>query len=257
MTLSLPSLLQAVAIPGLALMMAVAPMASAEKPASAPLSTIVLINPNSSDTATQDMAALAEREAQGKARVVGVSNTSAPRLLTTPEDMVAASQGVVELGRQAAEDPSTGAIIVSAFSDPGLDQLREAVDIPVFGIGEEVFHEAARDGRPFGIATITPDPALIESFAAKAEALGYQDQYRGTRVTPGDPVALLDSPQALDTALADAIEASVDEDGAEAVIMGGGPLSDAAIRLQDSTEVPLVIAVSAAARAAVAALGRD
>ena len=68
---------------------------------------------------------------------------------------------------------------------------------------------------------------------------------------------MLDSPQALDTALADAIEASVGEDGAEAVIMGGGPLSDAAIRLQDSTEVPLVIAVSAAARAAVAALGRD
>ena len=123
--------------------------------------------------------------------------------------------------------------------------------IPVFGIGEEVFHEAARDGRPFGIVTVTPDEELTESFRQKAVALGYEAQYRGVRVTPGDPTELVQDPDRLDAALTDAVRQSVTEDGAEAVIMGGGPLSASAIRLQPQFEQPLVIAVTAAARAVV------
>ncbi|MDN3713553.1 aspartate/glutamate racemase family protein [Paracoccus cavernae] len=150
--------------------------------------------------------------------------------------------------------PRVGAIIVSAFSDPGLAELRKAVDVPVFGIGEEVFHEAARDGRPFGIVTVTPDPALIESFREKAASLGYEAQYRGTRVTEGDPKVLVEQAEALDAALAAAVTESVAKDGASAVIMGGGPLSASAVRLQPQFEAPLLVAVHAAARAAAKAI---
>lgn len=219
--------------------------------------TIVLINPNSNEGATQSMTELAAAAAGDGAVVRGQSNTGAPPLLTTPEDMQNAIAGVVELGRAAANDPEVGAIIVSAFSDPGLAELREAVDLPVFGIGEEVFHEAARDGRAFGIVTVTPDEALIDSFRQKAASLGYADQYRGTRVTDGDPTALVQTPDLLDAALAAAVTISVQQDGAEAVIMGGGPLSASAIRLQPQFDTPLVVAVSAAARAAAAAIAQS
>ncbi len=70
-------------------------------------------------------------------------------------------------------------------------------------------------------------------------------------MTPGDPIELVKSPKALDAALAKAVKVSIEEDGAEAVIMGGGPLSASAVRLQPQFDVPLVVAVSAAARAAV------
>ena len=70
-------------------------------------------------------------------------------------------------------------------------------------------------------------------------------------MTPGDPIELVKSPEALDAALAKAVKVSIEEDGAEAVIMGGGPLSASAVRLQPQFDVPLVVAVSAAARAAV------
>ncbi len=218
------------------------------------LPSIVLINPNSNAEATHSMANLARHETIGVANVIERSNSSAPPLLTTPEDMTRAASGVVAIGVEAAKDERVAAIIVSAFSDPGLEALREAVDIPVFGIGEEVFHEAARGGRAFGIVTVTPDQGLIESFRQKAADLGYADLYLGTRVTPGDPTQLVQSPEALDAALAEAVQISIDEDGAEAVIMGGGPLSASALRLQPRFEVPLVVAVSAAARAAVAAI---
>jgi allantoin racemase len=211
---------------------------------------IVLINPNSNDASTQSMVELARSEIGDAARVTGVSNAGAPPLLTTPEDMANAVPGVVRAGVEAAE-AGAAAIIVSAFSDPGLEELRAEVEVPVFGIGEEVFHAAAEGGRPFGIVTVTPDQGLIDSFRDRAAALGYADQYRGVRVTPGDPTAIVQVPERLDAALTEAARASIEQDGSEAVIMGGGPLSAAALRIQPAFEVPLVVAVTAAARAAL------
>jgi Asp/Glu/hydantoin racemase len=223
-------------------------------PAMADDKIILLINPNSNANATKSMAELAGMEAGEGVRIEARSNEGAPALLTTPEDMANAVPGVVQIGVDAVSDEKVAAIIVAAFSDPGLEELRAEVDVPVFGIGEEVFHEAARGGRPFGIVTVTPDQGLIDSFRDRAAALGYAEQYRGVRVTPGDPNELVQSPIQLDTALAQAARASIEEDGAEAVIMGGGPLSASAIRLQPQFDVPLVIAVNAAARAAVKAI---
>ncbi|MCT4331669.1 aspartate/glutamate racemase family protein [Paracoccus sp. YLB-12] len=216
--------------------------------------TILLINPNSNQTATQSMTELAAEAAGEDVTVLGKSNSQAPALLTTPQDMIDAVSGVVAIGQAAAEDPAIGAIIVAAFSDPGLEELRNAVDLPVFGIGEEVFHEAARDGRDFSIVTVTPNEDLIESFRQKAASLGYEAQYRGTRVTEGDPNELVQSPEKLDAALAKVFQVAVEQDNAQAVIMGGGPLSASALRLQPDFEVPLVVAVNAAARAAAAAI---
>lgn len=226
-------------------------------PAMADDKVILLINPNSNATATRSMAELAGMEAGEGVRIEARSNEGAPALLTTPEDMQNAIPGVVEIGVEAVADGKVAAIIVAAFSDPGLEELRAAVDVPVFGIGESVFHEAAEGGRAFGIITVTPDQGLIDSFRDRAAALGYAGQYRGVRVTPGDPTELVKSPEALDAALAEAARASIEEDGAEAVIMGGGPLSASAHRLQPEFDVPLVVAVNAAARAAVEAVAAD
>jgi Asp/Glu/hydantoin racemase len=228
-------------------------LATLAAPAAAEEAVIALINPNSNADATRSMAELARAEAGGAAAIVEISNAGAPPLLTTPEDMANAIPGVVAAGIAAAQQ-GADAIIVAAFSDPGLEELRAAVDVPVFGIGEAVFHAAAEGGRPFGIVTVTPDQGLIDSFAARAETLGYAAQYRGVRVTPGDPTELVKSPDDLDAALAEAARASIEEDGAEAVIMGGGPLSASALRLQPQFDVPLVVAVNAAARAAVEAV---
>lgn len=215
------------------------------------LKTIALINPNSNADATRSMASLARDEVDGKAIIIERSNSAAPPLLTTPQDMLNATPGVVATGIEVTKDKDVAAIIISAFSDPGLDELRAQVDIPVFGIGEEVFHEAARGGRAFGIVTITPDEALIESFRDKAASLGYEKLYRGVRVTPGDPNKLVQSPEKLDVALEKAAKLSIAEDSATAVIMGGGPLSASALRLQPQFDAPLLVAVKAATRAAL------
>ena len=185
-------------------------------------------------------------------RVIGKTNTQAPLLLTTPADMQLAEQGVLALGLQAAQAltalEKTGVIIIAAFSEPGLSALRNQVSMPVLGIGESALQEAAAYGR-FGIVTITPDVQLLASFNDQVQALGLSEQYCGARVTQGEPALLLASPELLDAELSAAIRESL-MDGVQAVILGGGPLSVAAERLQDEFDIPLLNPVAAAARAA-------
>ncbi|MGO4998788.1 aspartate/glutamate racemase family protein [Oceanisphaera sp. W20_SRM_FM3] len=215
-----------------------------------------MINPNGNNDATAAMVEQAQNVLGPNVRVTGKTNTQAPLLLATPADMQLAEQGVLALGLQAAQVltdlEKTDAIIIAAFSDPGLNALRAQVSMPVLGIGESVFVEAAgcelNAGRRFGIVTITPDLDLLASFSARATVLGVGDEYCGACVTQGDAQALLANPALLDAALSAAIAESIN-DGAQAIILGGGPLSAAAERLQSQFDMPLLNPVAAAARA--------
>ena len=104
--------------------------------------------------------------------------------------MANAIPGVVAAGVEAAKDPRVAAIIVAAFSDPGLaGAARQRADAGL---------RHRRGGLPRSGARWPAvrhrhghaKPGLIASFEAKAEALGFGAQYRGTRVTPGDPTEL-------------------------------------------------------------------
>ena len=149
---------------------------------------ILLINPNSNAKTTASMAEIAAT-ATGGVAVEGKSNEGVPPLLTTPKDLADAVPGVVKIGVAGAADDRVGAIIVAAFGDPGLDELRAAVDLPVFGIREQAYREAAKDGRPFGIATTTPDPGWLKPSArprwrsATASSSAAPAQRRATRTS--------------------------------------------------------------------------
>lgn len=54
-----------------------------------------------------------------------------------------------------AEEEGFDAILVMCFGDPMLDHIRQAVNIPVVGLGESAMYQAARMGNKFGIVTIS------------------------------------------------------------------------------------------------------
>lgn len=205
---------------------------------------IIVINPNISQTTTAMMTDLVRQllpvgvSAEGVTAAVGV-----PMILNSAE-LAASAEGVVQLGLAAAADAD--GIIVSAFGDPGLEQLREMVGIPVVGICEASMLEATAGGRRFGIATVTPD--LVESFAAKAEGLGIAALFTGTRLTNGDPIVLASSPDRLQAALAIAVRECLELDGADVVIIGGGPLGRAAADLRQHLSAPVIAPIESAVR---------
>ncbi len=210
---------------------------------------LLLINPNSNRATTEMMVALAQAEAGAGAIVAGATATRAPAMITDPAALDAAAAEVVEIG--IAQAGGHDGLIVAAFGDPGLAELRARVAVPVAGIAEAAMLAAARDkatggGRRFGVATTTPD--LAPAIAARAAALGLAAQFTGIRLTQGDPHVLTADPAALREALALCVRDCIGRDGAEAVIIGGGPLAASAAALQSRFQVPVVAPVAEAVR---------
>jgi Asp/Glu/hydantoin racemase len=203
---------------------------------------IVLVNPNTSAATTAAMAAIAEEEAAGRAEVEGVTAHIGAPLITDLGALAVAAGAVVALAPALA---GADAVIVAAFGDPGLDELRGQLPCPVTGIAEAGMAEAGVGGRRFAVATTTP--ALRDVIAATAARHGH-DAFAGTWTTPGDPTALTADANALVRALDAACRAAIAEGGAEAVVIGGGPLARAARVLAGTLPVPLIEPVPAAVR---------
>ncbi|WP_329284469.1 aspartate/glutamate racemase family protein [Streptomyces sp. NBC_00691] len=215
---------------------------------------MVLINPNTSTATTAMMTALARRALGGAIPVRGVTVTRGPRMLTDPAALDAAAREVVAAGLRATAAGDCAALVVGAFGDPGAAELRAATDVPVVGLGEAALREAASGGTPFGIATTTP--LLAEAIAARVAALGLADRYTGLRLTTGAPEHLSAAPESLLDELEHAVRACVERDGARAVVIGGGPLGEAAEELRIRCDVRIVAPIPAACRVLARSLGR-
>jgi len=203
---------------------------------------ITLINPNTSTATTAMMTDIARKYLPAEATIEGITAANGVPMILDEEQLGAATDGVMEMG--LAKSGKSDGLIISAFGDPGLELLREICDIPVVGICEASMLEASLGGRRFGIATVTPD--LVGSFAGKADALGLAPFFTGTRLTTGNPIALASDPQRLHAALAIAVRECFEKDGAEAVIIGGGPLGQAADDLQHLLSAPVIAPIRSA-----------
>ncbi|MEM1431193.1 MAG: aspartate/glutamate racemase family protein [Pseudomonadota bacterium] len=207
---------------------------------------LALVNPNTSAETTAQMVQIAAADAGPAVSVAGVTAAFGAPLITGPDALDRAAEAVAALASDLA---GADAVIVAAFGDPGLAELRAALDIPVTGIAEAAMAEAGAGGRRFAVATTTP--AMKGRISETAALYGHKG-FAGTWTTPGDPVALTANAPALQAALAAAVAAAVREGGAEAVVIGGGPLARAARALAATSAVPLIEPVPAAVRLSLA-----
>ncbi|KAA6210443.1 aspartate/glutamate racemase family protein [Streptomyces filamentosus] len=217
------------------------------------MTLVALVNPNTAGATTAMMAAIARRTLRPEDgyEVRGVTVAAGPPMLVDEEDLRASVPRVLDAADRLLAGPDgtrVAALVVGAFGDPGAEELRARLRVPVVGLAEAAMREAGADGRRFGIATTTP--GLAAAIDARAARLGWSAQYTGLRLTPGDPRRLAAAPDEMTERLAEAVRACVRDDGADAVIIGGGPLGEAAEALRDRFPVPVLGPVPAAAREA-------
>lgn len=212
------------------------------------MADILLINPNASQAATDMMVAIAAATLPAGVHIEGRTALAGPTMIVDATELGAAALELQRTWQRANEgpNPAWSGVIVSAFGDPGIEALRASTDLPVTGICEASLLEASQGGRRFGIATVTPD--LVALIQQKVDRLGLGALYTGIRLTPGEPRALAADPDALQAALAIAVNECITLDGAEAVVIGGGPLAQAAAQLQDRYGVPVIEPIPAAVR---------
>lgn len=198
---------------------------------------IHLVNPNTSQATTEMMLALARSRAPSGLMIEPKTARFGAALIVDADALALAEAAVLDLAPELVGD----GVIVAAFGDPGADALRRRLHLPVIGIGEASIRAAASGGRRFSIATTTP--GLEAAIRSRVEMLGFHKQFASLRLTTVDPVAITADARALEAALFALVELCSLEDGAEAVVIGGGPLAQAARALAGRTRASIIEAV--------------
>lgn len=207
------------------------------------MASIALINPNSSPATLERMLAVARPLLPPGFELIGAVAERGPPMIVDEAGLEIAADEVVRMGTALA--PRCSGIVVAAFGGPGVERLRRVVDRPVLGIGDAAMRSAAARGR-FAVATTTP--LLAASIERQAAAFAAVGQFIGVRLADGDPLELAADPALQLERLLEAVRHCFERDGADAVVIGGGPLSDSARALHAHYGERIVEPVPAAIR---------
>lgn len=214
--------------------------------------TLVVLNPNTSATTTRLLVGIARDAVRGlDVRIAGETAARGPRIITDPVALAAAAGEVVAAARRSVLSHAPDALVVAAFGDPGAEAAARATGLPVIGIGAAAVRAAGIGGRRFAIATTTARlETTLRSLVASA---GRSEDYVGCFLTESAAEELED-PERLLTELRGAV-LRAEAAGAEAVIIGGGPLSAAAQVLvaEFTGRLPIVEPIRAAVAEALLA----
>ncbi|MBO9453425.1 aspartate/glutamate racemase family protein [Tropicibacter sp. R16_0] len=204
------------------------------------MSTLIVINPNSSQTVTDgiDVAITPLRSFGIPIRCLTLAE-GPPGI----ESQRQADLTIAPMLELAAAQTDAAGYVIACFGDPGLHALRDQTDLPVVGIQEAAVMTALTLGQRFGVIAILPPsiPRHLRAFGA----MGVLDRLAGDRAL-GLGVADLANPRtSLDAMIATGRRLR-DEDGANVLIMGCAGMANYREPLQDATGLPVVEPTQAA-----------
>ncbi len=210
---------------------------------------ILVVNPNSSLSCTEGIAAALRPLASAAARFDVVRLPGGPPAVASWRDWFAVAEPLREL--VAREEAS--AYVIACVSDPGLDAAREATPRPVFGMLRCAVSAAlARGAERFGIIGFTDasrprQRRVLQAMGLEARLSGWEPLNLPME-TLTDPVAPRDRVAAAARARA--------AGGAEAIVLGCAGLAGHAAVAEDAAGVPVIEPCRAAgAMALLAVLG--
>jgi Asp/Glu/hydantoin racemase len=127
-------------------------------------------------------------------------------------------------------------IVVAGFSDVGVDAMKEMLEIPVLGIAESSYHLAALLGHRFSVLIGTAKWTPPKHDYVKA--LGVEGKVASFR--PYTEWNTNDSFEELKQRLIKVARACIDEDGAEVIVLGGGPLVGYGKLMEAELGIPVI-----------------
>lgn len=155
--------------------------------------------------------------------------------------------GIMELAIQL-EREGFDAIVPGCFGDPGIDGIRELVNIPVVGPGATAMLVAANLGHRFSIVTVLEN--VVRPLENLALLTGVSPKLASVRQI-GIPVLELNNDlDATFSRLIDVSRQTIEEDRADVLILGCGTMSFRSAELQEAVGVPVVNPLQVALRTA-------
>lgn len=213
---------------------------------------LLVVNPNTTRSMTDKIGAAARAVAATGTNIVAVNPESGPPSIEGYYDEVFAIPGLIAEMRRAGPVDGT---IIACFDDTGLDAARSYASAPVIGIGEAAFHMASLISGRFSVVT-----TLSRSIPAiEHNLVRYGLSSRCAKVRAADVAVLeLEVPgSAARGRIAREIDRAIQEDGAEAVVLGCAGMADLAAELSREHGLPVVDGVAAAVKLAESLFALD
>lgn len=213
---------------------------------------ILVINPNTTASMTQAIAAAARAAAAPGTAIVAAQPSFGPVSIECHYDEAFAAAGVAEQARLAAAwQPD--ATVIACFGDPGLDAAREVLAGPVLGIAEAAFHAASFLATGFSVVTTMTRTCIMAE--RLVQRYGCQHACRGVHGTDIPVLELEGGGAPLLARIEAAARAALDRDRSGAIVLGCAGMAPLCAELGTRLGVPVIDGVAAAVKFAEALAG--
>ena len=216
---------------------------------------ILLLNPNTSETMTAEIAAAATAVAGRGTEVVARSPRFGASAIDSACESYLSAVGVMDLVATmlAAGQFDYDAVILAGFGEHGKDALQEMLTVPVLDIAEAAAHVAHLIGRRYSVVTtlarsIPPIQDRLRLAGLDAHCASVRACGLGTAEVDADPAG------AVAAIVAEAAKA-ITEDGADVICLGCAGMAGVTSAITAKLGVPAVDGVAAAVVLAQAVVG--
>jgi allantoin racemase len=212
---------------------------------------LLIINPNTTQSVSDKLDAFAKHDIVGIAiQIRTVTASFGAPYIDSEASYAIAAHATLEAMKAALLDETTAphSILIACFGDPGLLALRESTEIPITGLAEAAFMEAAKFGR---FAIVTGGARWKPMLERHAHMLGFDAALAGIHTVQPSGLQLAQDPEAAKILLAQACKSALREFNAQAVILGGAGLAGMAASIKSQVDAPIIDSVLAGVRLAV------
>ena len=189
---------------------------------------------------THKIAKAARAVARPDTEIVAASSQDGPASIQGFLDVATCVPGLLN---EVVQHKEVDAIVIACFDDTGLDAVRSLVSVPVLGIGEAAYHAASMIANKFSV--ITTLSRSVPGLENNLLRYGLAQKCACVRATE-IPVLKLEEgdPATLDKIRLE-IHASINEDKAEAIVLGCAGMADLMAQLSEEFGLPVIEGVSA------------
>lgn len=207
---------------------------------------LLVINPNTSASVTALLQQHVQLAAGSHVCVRSVTARFGAPYISDEASYAIAAHATLDAWAAALTESGAApdAVLIGCFGDPGLMALRESSPVPITGLAEAAFIEAARHGR---FAIVTGGERWAPILQRLAQSLGHAQALAGIHTVAPTGAQLAADPAAARKLLAQACQDAVRQLGVQTVILGGAGLAGMAAGIQPFVNVPIVDSVTAGA----------
>jgi len=210
---------------------------------------IKVINPNTTLAMTKGIEDAALSVKRSDTEIIAVSPKMGPASIESFYDEYLSIPGVLEEVKKGEEE-GVDAYVIACYGDPGLQAAREVTTAPVVGIAEASMYMASILAARFSVVTVLPRiKTMIEELV---ESYGMEKRVVNVRTTPMGVLDFEAYPEKGMEMLRQESRRAIEEDHAEAILLGCAGMAEFADDLEKELGVPVIDGVVAGVKFAEA-----